>query len=66
MIVGVPVEPHLMVVMFRLMGVNIREHHYSTDRDVLDRAAELMNEVCIRCLHIPLIGDLYKVGHFRK
>jgi len=66
MIVGVPVERHFMEVMFRLMGVNIREHHFSTDRDVLGGAQKVMKEVCIRSLHIYLIGDLYKVGHFQK
>ena len=32
---GVPIERGLMVLMFRLLGFKIREHHFSTEKDVL-------------------------------
>ncbi|MHC4742156.1 MAG: class I SAM-dependent methyltransferase, partial [Planctomycetota bacterium] len=35
---GVPIERGLMVLMFRLSGCNIREHHFSTEKNVADAA----------------------------
>ena len=64
-VIGVPVERPFMVVMFRLMGVNIREHHFSTDSDVFKAAAEVMIAKRTLLLQIPLIGVLYRVGNFQ-
>ena len=33
---GVPIERKLMVWSFKLLGCNIREHHFSTEKDVFD------------------------------
>ena len=59
----------LMVLAFRLLGVNIREHHFSTEEDV-ERAAKAVGfeEVLLRNLR-PFAGMgplVYQVGHFRK
>lgn len=35
---GAPIERGLMVVFFRLLGFNIREHHFSTEKDVAGAA----------------------------
>jgi hypothetical protein len=48
------------------MGVNIREHHFSTERDVVDGASKAMKRIRIRALHLPVIAALYQVGHFQK
>lgn len=65
---GVPIERQLMVVMFRLMGYNIREHHFSTEKEVATAAANLLEKVRIRQMQStpPIFGPVYEVGHFVK
>ena len=67
-IYGVPVERPLMVFVFRLMGYNIRELHFSTERDVRKAASALLQPV--RLVDMPAIlpglGAVYEVGHFLK
>jgi hypothetical protein len=55
-----------MALMFRLLGVNIREHHWSTERDVAAAAAQRLRLVRLVPLTGPLglFGQLYQVGHF--
>jgi SAM-dependent methyltransferase len=62
---GVPVERPLMVMAFRMMGVNIREHHFSTEVDIYEAAREQFTEVRM----IPfttILGKVYEIGHFSK
>ena len=65
---GVPVERFLMVTAFRLLGVNIREQHFSTEKDVEWAARDTGFEtVRLRNLRAFGFGPLvYQVGHFRK
>src|SRR5580658_7594254 len=42
---GVPIERPLMVFMFRRLGYDIREHHFSTEKDVSNAAGQLMRKV---------------------
>jgi len=49
---GVPIERRLMVLVFRLLGFNIREHHFSTEQDVSAATS--------------FLGAVYQVGHFIK
>ena len=65
---GVPIERAFMVFMFRLLGYNIREHHFSTERDVFDAANSILDEVrVVRMKSVPfLFGPVYEVGHFVK
>ncbi|MBN2182262.1 MAG: class I SAM-dependent methyltransferase [Sedimentisphaerales bacterium] len=67
-IYGVPIERAFMVFMFRLLGCKIREHHFSTENDVLDAAASVLEKKrVIRMKSTPSIfGDVYEVGHFIK
>jgi len=62
---GVPFERTLMVFMYRLLGVNIREHHFSTERDVSANARKLFNEKRLITMK-GLFGPVYQVGHFVK
>jgi len=64
---GVPVERPFMIFMFRLLGCNIREHHFSTEKDVFN-AAESMNLIrLVKMKGTPsFLGDVYEVGHFSK
>jgi len=57
-----------MVFMFRLLGHNIRDEHFSTEEDVYQAAKKLFTEVKrIRMLGTPsFMGEVYQVGHFAK
>jgi ubiquinone/menaquinone biosynthesis C-methylase UbiE len=65
---GVPVEHPIMVIAFRLLNVNIREHHFSTEKEVAEAARNVMQQVRIIDLKpaIPIIKSVYQVGHFVK
>jgi ubiquinone/menaquinone biosynthesis C-methylase UbiE len=65
---GVPIERSLMVFMFRLLGFNIREHHFSTEKDVFNAANSVLDKVrIVRMRSVPAIfGSVYEVGHFVK
>jgi SAM-dependent methyltransferase len=65
---GVPVERPLMVFMFRVLGYNIREHHFSRHDDVSAAAGRALNKVRITALKGAggLAGSIYEVGHFVK
>ncbi len=67
-IYGVPIERGFMVFMFRLLGCNIREHHFSTEKDVFNAADSILEKVRVfqmQCLP-SLFGPVYEVGHFVK
>jgi ubiquinone/menaquinone biosynthesis C-methylase UbiE len=64
LVYGVPVERRLMVVAFRTFGYDIRQHHFSTERDVASAADAQLARVAIRH-YAPfggLFGALYEVG----
>jgi ubiquinone/menaquinone biosynthesis C-methylase UbiE len=65
---GVPIERPLMVFLFRLLRTNIREHHFSTEKDVLTAACGEFKQIQIIKLRDPfrLLGTIYQVGHFVK
>lgn len=60
---GVPVERPFMVFMFRLLGTDIRAHHFSTERDVAAAARQVLQPVRLTPLRSRL-GPVYEVGHF--
>lgn len=65
---GVPVERPFMVFMFRLLGTDIRKHHYSTEKDVYQTALQFLKPVRIKKMSGPLklFGSVYEVGQFQK
>jgi ubiquinone/menaquinone biosynthesis C-methylase UbiE len=65
---GVPIERPLMVLAFRCLGYNIREHHFSTEKQVRAAAREWLDEVrVVQMQSTPaLFGSVYEVGHFVK
>lgn len=68
MVYGVPVERPLMVLIFRLLGYNIREHHFSTEKDVAQTAERFFKKVSVQPMKasLPVLGNVYEVGHFTK
>jgi len=65
---GVPVERPLMAIMFRLLGYNIREHHFSTEKDVGGAAGRALEKAhLVPMLGVFLLpGPVYEIGHFVK
>jgi 2-polyprenyl-3-methyl-5-hydroxy-6-metoxy-1,4-benzoquinol methylase len=61
---GVPVERRLMVVGFRMLGYDIRTHHFSTERDVSAAADAHLRRLALLG-YAPfggMLGRLYEVG----
>lgn len=68
LVYGVPVERRLMVFMFRVLGFDIREHHFSTEHDVAAAAAKeltMVRRVAMRATP-AMFGQVYEVGHLAK
>ena len=65
---GVPIERPLMVWLFRLLSCNIREHHFSTERDISTAAAAALQPIRLTQLRATpaIFGPVYEVGHFIK
>lgn len=68
LVYGVPIERPLMQAAFRMLGYDIREHHFSTEKDVATAASKYFKQIRLRQLKspIPLTGAIYEVGHFEK
>ncbi len=68
MVYGVPVERPFMVAMFRLLGHDIRQSHFSTEEQIAMAANELFREEKIVEMKSipPVFGIVYEVGHFVK
>jgi ubiquinone/menaquinone biosynthesis C-methylase UbiE len=62
---GVPIERTLMVTMYRLLGCDIREHHFSTEAQVCNAAEAVFERVRLTPMR-SVFGAVYEVGHFRK
>ena len=65
---GVPVERPLMVFLFKLLGYDIHQHHFSTEKSVYQAACQELSEYnLIRMRGLGgLSGPIYEVGHFKK
>jgi ubiquinone/menaquinone biosynthesis C-methylase UbiE len=68
MVYGTPVEKPFMVFMFRLLGHNIREEHFSTEEEIADTARKIFSKG--KVIHMkstpPIAGAVYTVGNFIK
>ena len=60
-----PVFLAVFIVCWGVLGYNIREHHFSTEKDVANAAGAAMEKVRIKQLKSTL-GAVYEVGHFVK
>ncbi|HLC03349.1 MAG TPA: class I SAM-dependent methyltransferase [Anaerolineales bacterium] len=65
---GVPKERPLMVLLFKLLGHDIRREHFSTEKDVSRVARQVLKEECILQMRplLGIFGGVYEVGHFRN
>jgi ubiquinone/menaquinone biosynthesis C-methylase UbiE len=65
---GVPIERPFMVSMFKLLGYDIREAHFSTEDDVSNAADTLLKRVRIIQMDStpPWFGKVYVIGNYLK
>lgn len=64
---GVPVERPLMTVAFRLLGHDIRRHHFSTHEEVARAAQERLRETSAVRMEGPFgSGIIYEVRNFTR
>lgn len=65
---GVPVERPFMVFMFRLLGYDIREHHFSTEIEVREAAEKVFKKEHVHAMKAfpSFFGNVYEIGHFTK
>lgn len=63
MLYGVPVDSPFMTVAFRLLGYDIRMHHFSTEKDIYRAAKNVFDEVRITQMK-TVFGKVYEIGHF--
>src|SRR5574340_927732 len=68
LVYGVPVERPFMALMFKFLGVNIRDVHFSTEKDVSQSAGKFFLPIRIVNMKsiIPGGGSIYQIGHFSK
>ena len=65
---GTPVERPFMVFMFGMLGCKIRDHHFSTEKDISHTARRFLKKVSVRPMKAfpAFFGDIYEIGHFIK
>lgn len=68
MVYGTPVEKPFMVFMFSLLGHNIRDEHFSTEKEIEAAAQRSFSKGHV--IHMkstpPIAGNVYTVGNFIK
>jgi ubiquinone/menaquinone biosynthesis C-methylase UbiE len=63
---GVPVEKMIMDCAFRFLGYNIKEYHFSNQKQIAEAAKKVFKESAISGLRIWPFGKLYEIGRFIK
>jgi ubiquinone/menaquinone biosynthesis C-methylase UbiE len=66
MVYGVPVERPLMAAAFRLLGYDIRKHHFSTEKEIAAAAGSILSPAATTVLHglRGLAGPVYEARSF--
>ena len=68
MVYGTPVEKPFMVFMFRMLGHNIRDEHFSTEKEIAAAAYKIFSKGRVIQMKStpPIAGTVYTVGNFIK
>ena len=68
MVYGTPVEKPFMTSMFRLLGHNIRDEHFSTEKEIAAAARLVFDSGDIIQMKStpPIAGAVYEIGNFKK
>ncbi len=65
-IYGVPAETPLMNAAFRLLGYDIRKHHFSSEKTVSSAAEAVLKKTKISQMKVWPLWKIYEIGHFIK
>lgn len=68
MVYGTPVEKPFMVFMFRMLGHDIRDEHFSTEKEIAAAAYKVFSQGKVLEMKStpPIAGTVYTVGNFKK
>jgi ubiquinone/menaquinone biosynthesis C-methylase UbiE len=68
MVYGTPVEKPFMVFMFRMLGHDIRDEHFSTEKEIAAAAHKAFSRGHVVEMKStpPIAGTVYTVGNFIK
>jgi ubiquinone/menaquinone biosynthesis C-methylase UbiE len=68
MVYGTPVEKPFMVFMFRMLGHDIRDEHFSTEKEIAAAARRAFPQGHVIQMKStpPIAGAVYEVGNFVK
>ena len=68
MVYGTPVEKPFMVFMFRMLGHDIRDEHFSTEKEIAAAAYRIFSKGHVIGMKStpPIAGTVYTVGNFVK
>ena len=68
MVYGTPVEKPFMVFMFRMLGHDIRDEHFSTEKEIAATAHRIFSKGHVIGMKStpPIAGTVYTVGNFIK
>jgi ubiquinone/menaquinone biosynthesis C-methylase UbiE len=68
MVYGTPVEKPFMVFMFRMLGHDIRDEHFSTEKEIATAAHKVFSKGHVIGMKStpPIAGTVYTVGNFIK
>jgi ubiquinone/menaquinone biosynthesis C-methylase UbiE len=63
---GAPVDRKLLNAGFKFLGYDIKEHHFSSEKQIAAAGRAVFKEGAVSTLSLGLFGKLYEVGHFVK
>ncbi len=68
MVYGTPVEKPFMVFMFKMLGHDIRDEHFSTEKEIAAAAHKVFSKGKVIEMKStpPIAGTVYTVGNFIK
>ncbi|MBK8782813.1 MAG: class I SAM-dependent methyltransferase [Anaerolineales bacterium] len=68
MVYGTPVEKPFMVFMFKMLGHDIRDEHFSTEKEIAAAAHKVFSSGKVIGMKStpPIAGTVYTVGNFIK
>ena len=68
MVYGTPVEKPFMVFMFKMLGHDIRDEHFSTEQEIASAARKVFSKGKVIEMKStpPIAGTVYTVGNFIK
>jgi ubiquinone/menaquinone biosynthesis C-methylase UbiE len=67
MVYGAPVDSPVTLLGFRMLGYDIRKHHFLNELQIQQNAQSFLKEIAVIPLKLPFLGvKVYEVGEFIK